>query len=60
MKAKKEFDLRVALLETAAQCFSNRYVKGFDGKKYFGEDAIQYGYELIAFTQYLDRKFKIN
>lgn len=59
-KEKRTVDLRRVLLEASAECFSKRHIKVFNGREYWGEDAIQYGYNLIAFTQVLDRKFHVH
>lgn len=56
MKNKKTVDLREVLLKAAGECFLYRHIT-FEGKTYTGENAIRKGYDLIALTQSLERKY---
>lgn len=54
--SKQTVDLRIALLETAGQCFTQRSVT-YDGITYTSETAVSIGFDLIALVQSLDRKY---
>lgn len=55
--AEETHDIRDILLKAAGQAFLYKHLSVDDGEDYFGEEAVEKGFDLIAMVQHFDREF---
>jgi len=59
MADKDEIDIRDVMLQRAGYAFINKTIS-FEGKTYYGEEAIQKALALIDLVEFYDRKYNVN
>lgn len=56
---KNEIDLRDVMLQRAGEAFINKVI-WFEGKEYYGKEAIQKALALTDLVEFYDKKFNVN
>lgn len=56
---KKEIDLRDVLLQRAGEAFINKTI-WFEGKEYYGKEAVQKALALVDLVEFYDKKYNLH